>query len=369
MVTTLQTLLFPMDRSPLTNLYELIRNLGIIKHKKRQEFLCELLVGIIKSRSVLFSEIADKMEKSIQLSSIERRIQDFFLQVSFDYSQLMVFFLSFVHHYQLRLSIDRTEWDFGKTQINILCVVVSIGKMAVPLHFELLDNKSGNSNSTDRIALFKKLIDQVGLHRIDLVIMDREFIGHKWLRWLKKQGIAFCVRVPKHHKITLVDGSRWTAEELLCNRKSRYLEQVVVDLAVVNLALSYDKKGELLYLIGTLPTRELAGIYRKRWSIEVFFQALKGRGFNLEESRLRCLIKYKKLFAVVSMAYTLCWATGIEAARDAPVKCKNHGYPQYSVFRRGLNMLRTFFKKNFCPTVMRTIDLATARAGPVKTVG
>lgn len=325
-----------MDRSPLTNLYELIRTLGIIKHKKRQEFLCALLVGLIKSRSVHFSEIADKMDKSIKVSSIERRIQDFFLRVGFDYRQLMLFFLGFVHHNRLCLSIDRTEWDFGKTQINILCVVVSIGKMAVPLYFDLLDNRSGNSNASDRIDLFKGIIEQVGVERIEMLIMDREFIGHKWLRWLKRQGIAFCVRVPKHHKIMLIDGSRWTAEQFLGRRKARYLEQVVVDLVVVNLALGYDKKGELLYLIGTLPAQQLPAWYRKRWSIEVFFQALKGRGFNLEDSRLRCLIKYKKLFAVVAMAYTLCWATGIQAARTQPVKCKNHGYPQYSVFRRGL---------------------------------
>ena len=176
-----------MDRSPLTNLYELIRNLGIIKHKKRQEFLCSLLGGLIKSRSVHFSEIADKMDKAIKVSSIERRIQDFFLRVSFDYGQLMLFFLSFVHHNRLRLSIDRTEWDFGNTQINILCVVVSIGKMAVPLYFELLDNRSGNSNASDRIELFKKLVEKVGVERIEVLIMDREFIGYKWLRWLKKE--------------------------------------------------------------------------------------------------------------------------------------------------------------------------------------
>lgn len=353
-----------MDRSPLTNLYEMIRNLGIIRHKKRQEFLCALLAGLIKSRSVQFGEIADKMDKPIKVSSIERRIQDFFLRVRFDYGQLMLFFLSFVHHQQLRLSIDRTEWDFGNTQINILCVVVSIGKMAVPLYFELLDNRSGNSNFSDRIDVLKQIVRRVGVERIALLVMDREFIGHQWLRWLKKQGIDFCVRVPKHHKITLADGARYSAEELLGARQSVYMEAVVVDLVVVNLYLGYDKKGELLYLIGTLPARRLPGEYRKRWTIEVFFQALKGRGFNLENSRLRCLQKYKKLFAVVAMAYTLCWATGIEAARHAPVKRKNHGYPQYSVFRRGLNILRAFFKQNTCPNVQRTIALATARAGP-----
>ena len=34
--------------------------------------------------------------------------------------------------------MDRTEWDFGKLQINILCISVSIGKMAVPLYFEMV---------------------------------------------------------------------------------------------------------------------------------------------------------------------------------------------------------------------------------------
>ncbi len=353
-----------MDQWSLTNLYDLIRTFGIIAHKKRQEFLCLLIMGVIKSRSVQFCEIADKIDKSILVSSIERRIQDFFQRVSFDYSQLICFFLSFVHHDRLWLSIDRTEWDFGKLQINILCVVVSIGKMGVPLYFELLDNNSGNSNHKDRIKVFKEIIKKVGAERIEVVLMDREFIGHKWLRWLKKQHIDFCVRVPKHHKITFNDGRRCNAMMLLGRDKSYYARQVVVDMVVVNLALGYDKKGELLYLIGTIPARQLPASYRKRWTIEVLFQAFKGRGFNLEDSRLKSLEKYRKLFAVVAMAYTLCWAVGIEDGRSNPVRPKKHGYPQYSVFRRGLNILRQFFKSKICPQFDSVMAMANYRAAP-----
>jgi len=49
---------------------------------------------------------------------------------------------------------------------------------------------------------------------------------------------------------------------------------------------------------------------RTEWDFgktEVFFQATKSRGFNMEESCLRCLEKYKKLFSIVSIAYTICW--------------------------------------------------------------
>lgn len=145
-----------------------------------------MIQGMISSRrdagrSVIFSEIADKIDKPIQMSSIERRIQDFFAKVSLDYQQLAVFLMSFVPHPQLTLSIDRTEWDFGKTQVNVLCVVVSIGKMAVPVYFEMLDNKSGNSNAQQRIALFKSLIRVVGKQRIQMLVMDTEFIGQNGL--------------------------------------------------------------------------------------------------------------------------------------------------------------------------------------------
>ena len=65
----------------------------------------------------------------------------------------------------------------------------------------------------------------------------------------------------------------------------------------------------------------------------------------MEESSLQCIGKYRKLFALVSIAYTICWATGIEDGKVNPVRVKKHGYPQYSVFKRGLNLMRQFYKK------------------------
>ena len=350
-----------MDLNPTTKVYQMIRDLKIVAHKSRQEFLCSIFEGIIKSRSVIFSEIADKIDNPAKVASIERRIQSFFKEVSVDYHQLMLFFLSFVHHEKLTLSIDRTEWDFGKTQINVLCVVISIGKMAVPLYFEMLENNSGNSNYDDRIELFKKILKVVGKERINILIMDREFIGHKWLTWLKQAQIPFCVRVPKHHQITLNDGTKVKAEELAEIGKKVYLRDVFVDLVRVNVSISLDDKGDLLYLVGSSKPSDLGKIYRKRWTIEVFFQALKARGFNMENSCLKSIEKYRKLFALVSIAYTICWATGIEHGRTNPVKVKKHGYPQFSVFRRGLNLMRAFYKNKILEPINRAIDLALSK--------
>ncbi|WKN42350.1 IS4 family transposase [Tunicatimonas pelagia] len=336
----------------------MIRTAKIVPHKKRQGFLCDMIGGVIKSRSVVFSEIADKIDKPIKASSIERRIQDFFAKVRFDYTQLAVFLLSFLPQRPLVLSIDRTEWDFGQTQINILCVVASIGKLAVPLYFEMLDNNSGNSNARDRINLFKQLIGIVDKERIQMLVMDREFIGQRWLRWLKDEKIPFCVRVPKHHSILLTNGQRLWAETVARPGRTYYQHEAIVDGVVVNLALCYGKDSELLYLIGTTLPQTLAAWYKRRWSIEVFFQALKGRGFDLERSSLRCLLKYRKLFALVAIAYTLCWATGIEDGKINPVKPKKHGYPPYSVFRRGLNLMRQFYKQKIYEPVRLAVEAA-----------
>ena len=349
------------ERSPRELNYELIRSLGVVWHKKRQEFVDLIIGGMIKSRSVQFWEIAEGIDKAIKTESIERRIQDFFEKVSFDYQALMRYFLSFVHHDKLCLSIDRTEWDFGLTRINILCVIASIGKMGVPLYFEMLDNNSGNSHTEDRIKLFKEIVKLIGVERIEWLVMDREFIGHKWLKWLKSQQIDFCVRVPKSHKINLLGGQVLDAEGVVKSHGNLCEEDVIVDGVAINCNVSTDKNGELLYLIGTLNPASLKAIYRKRWTIEVFFQALKGRGFNMEESRLKCLKKYRKLFAVTAMAYTLCWAAGIEEAKSNPVKTKKHGYPQFSVFRRGLNLFRRYLKNQIIDSIYRVFDNALAR--------
>lgn len=199
-----------MDRNPLSKLTKATRTFKIVKHLKRQMFLTELVEALIKGRSVIFSELADKMQREAMPASTERRIQDFFQKVNFDYLALLRLLLCFVPHQKMVLSIDRTEWDHGAQQYNILCLIASIGKMGVPLYFELLDNNSGNSSSEDRINLFEQVIKVIGKERIEVVVMDREFIGQPWLSYLKKQAIDFCVRVPKHHTITFSDGHRWS---------------------------------------------------------------------------------------------------------------------------------------------------------------
>ena len=165
-----------MDLHPLAKLTQAVRKFNIIKHLKRQMFLTDLVGAMIKARSIVFSELADKIDRDALPISIERRIQDFFQKVDFDYEQLLFMLVCFIPHDQVVLSIDRTEWDRGSKQYNILCVIASVGKMGVPLYFEMLENKSGNSNSEDRIRVLQRIIDVLSADRIAYLVMDLSLI-------------------------------------------------------------------------------------------------------------------------------------------------------------------------------------------------
>ena len=351
-----------MAQSAFAKIKEIVEDLQIVKNKQRQTFLSLLLEGMIKGRTVHFSELSYHIESSAKQESVERRIERFFSEAQMNYITLGHFLLSFIHQKTYTISIDRTEWNFGKTQINILCATVQVGRTGVPIYFEMLDNNSGNSNYQDRIDLLEKIIKIVEPKNIKLLVMDREFVGHKWFHWLKENSIPFCARVPENHLIFTPSCESVSAKEIMQNRKTEArIHSVIVDQVLLNLSLSYGNDGKLLYLVGNIPAKQLKNSYKKRWSIEVFFQAIKERGFYLERSHLKDLNKYRLLFALVATAYTICWATAIHDAKEKPVKRKKHGYPQFSVFRRGLNIIRTGLKKKNLDVLYHAVNLAKAR--------
>ena len=121
-----------------------LSKIPIVRNLSRKKFIGLFVLGLIKSRNVQFCEVAQHLNNEAKLSSNEVRIQDFFREVDIDYFYLALLLLQFLSaKKKLRLCIDRTEWDFGSCQINILMVVVGCGDYQLPLYWEMLDNKTG----------------------------------------------------------------------------------------------------------------------------------------------------------------------------------------------------------------------------------
>ena len=328
--------------SEVTKLLDII---PLSKNLARKKFISSFLLGLIDSRKVQFQEVALHIESAAKLASVERNIQSFFKEVSFDYEQVCLLLMMFLSRGKVSLSIDRTEWDFGIYQCNILMMVAKNDSIGIPLYWELLDNKSGNSSSEDRIALLAKVIKILGKERIAVVVGDREFIGIAWIKYLKSNNIPFCMRVPKGHLITLTNGDCYSIEQLLKTSTERYFQDCMVDGVWCNTMLKRLANQEYLFLIGSFPARQLGGFYRRRWCIETMFQAFKKRGFDLESTHLKCSKKLSKLLVFVSLALAVCVKFGeVHHKKVQKIKIKKHGYKANSVFRVGLNLIRRGLK-------------------------
>ena len=68
-------------------------------------------------------------------------------EITFNYLSLakLLFLMYFTGDKQVSLTMDRTNWKWGKSNINILMVGVAYKGSAIPLFWEMLD-KQGNSN-------------------------------------------------------------------------------------------------------------------------------------------------------------------------------------------------------------------------------
>ena len=191
-------------------------------------------------------------------------------------------------------------------------VLVGCGDLQLPLYWEMLDNNSGNSSSGDRIELLAKCFAVLDKRRVGLVVGDREFVGHKWIKYLKDNDSHFVMRFPKHHTFTLADGQVRCVEELTLGIGASYkVGSCQVDGCWGSLWIKRLDETEYLYLMGTAELVHLGSLYRKRWCIEAFFQQIKQRGFDLESTHLRSLEKLSKLVAVVSLAYGFCISFGL----------------------------------------------------------
>ena len=113
-----------------------------------------------------------------------------------DYARAIVNLIGFKGDFDLCL--DRSNWKFGKKNINYLVLSWRISKkISIPLMFVELD-KAGNSNTQERVDLLKNFDEVFGFLRIKSLMADREFIGKKWFQMLDKSKIPYFIRVKEN---------------------------------------------------------------------------------------------------------------------------------------------------------------------------
>jgi len=246
-------------------------------------------------------------------------------------------------HTALHLSIDRTNWRWGKQDINILMLSIAYKGIAIPLMWDFLP-KRGNSNTTERIALLKRFIKQFGKERIACLLADREFVGNDWFSWLRSEGISFCIRIKSNTQTSNSLGLDVNVDALFYDLKpgeqrklhgERKLWKQKVWLSALRLT-----NGELLIVATDKEVNSPIELYGRRWEIETLFSCLKSRGFNFEDTHITKPERISKLIALLSIGF--CWAYKVGEWRNEQkaIVIKKHGRKEVSIFRYGLDFLR-----------------------------
>lgn len=323
-------------------------------NKARLTCLIRILTALFTVRTVNFTEIACAFGGNAKQSSRYRRIQRFFCDFEMDYQQIarFIYKLFSFDRGKWYLTMDRTNWQWGQKNINVLMLAIVYKGIAIPISWKMLDKK-GNSNTEERIELIRKFIGYFGKACIAGLLADREFIGKKWFAWLIKEEIPFYIRI-KNNAITTnsrglevdVDGLFYDLkvgqQRVLAGKRRLWGHDVYLTGTLRT------PSGELLIVsTNSLPERAIQN-YAKRWEIETLFGCLKGRGFNFEDTHVTEPERIKKLTALLAIAF--CWAhkTGEWLHKEVePIKIKTHGRPAKSLFRYGLDFIREAIFKVF----------------------
>lgn len=312
----------------------------------RLKCLALLISSLLRHRTVNLTILATENLSGAKNESCYRRFQNFFLRCSLCLPSVGRLILRKLPRpaQGWTLSMDRTNWKYGKRHINILTVGVVINRIAIPIVWKVLpqSTKRGNSNTTQRIKMLTKVLGLMRAEEIRVLTMDREFGGARWLRWLDDQGIGFIVRIKRN---TLVNGRAASLHGPTRKAGKRSAARMTVwglHLFFANKPITGNNRrdGHLHVVSNRFSGREALAIYRLRWGIEQLFSHLKKRGFDLEATHMTDGIKLEKLFAVVTLAflYSFAWGCHLRASRK-PTKAMQ----RKSIFRQGLESLLRLF--------------------------
>ena len=325
-------------------------------HRARLKFMARFTVALLQRTTTDLWDLAVVLKGNVKDASNHRRIQRFLAEYDLDFAmlgRLLAYLIPESPPYEV--VVDRTEWEFGETPVNVLTVGIAHDKMAFPIAWTSLPAGGGSSTGAQTDVL-ERFLQAVGPESIQVLTADREFISAGWMKRLKEESIPFAIRIRADRKVADAPdkgaiSARMYAravapgEERVLEGK-RYLfgdgGATTIPIRVVARRIG-DEEAEDPFLIlatwGADPEKASA-FYRKRWSIETMFAALKSRGFDLEATHVTEPDRIERLLALLALAFTWARLVGeLRVRREGPPPRKSHGRRQWSVFRYGLDAL------------------------------
>lgn len=315
-------------------------------NKSRLNCLSKFIFAIMLLCTVNLSQLGTVFSTSGKIDSHIKRMKRFlrWLPKVRNYQYLLAnFVLILIPYNKFVLSMDRTNWKFGKLHINLLVLGVWYEGVTIPL-FWVNIGKAGNSKTPLRITGMKKLLENIPLDRIEIFLADREFIGGEWFDFLSKSEIPFAIRIKNNHQVQIKIKKYYQIVEVKNIfsdlKKTKYIENCILFGCKLNLAGCYSSTGELVAIATNINPKKALEKYRLRWSIECFFSCLKKRGFNFEDTHITNISGIEALVFILTIATLWSIKLGVQSVKEKPREIAKHGRARQALFRIGLDKIR-----------------------------
>ena len=316
--------------------------------KARLNCFLMLVLAVIGQRTVSLVWLARHPETPARTESVYRRFQRFFALCVLPPRTIgkLILALSPRPADGWVLAMDRTNWQFGKSHINLLVVSIIVNGVGLPIAWRMLpkSTKRGNSRHFHRVAIMQEVLTILPATEIRALTMDREFVGGGWLAWLRLMEVAYVVRV-KANAIVSGHPASWWCERGRWKKHAAQLHEVFggqVHFAAKRIPNGRD--AFLAVISHGFQGEEALDLYRMRWGIESLFSHLKKRGYQFEDTHMTKGCRIEKLMGVLAVAFALCYQWGRKLEAAAGVKRKSHGHRAKSVFRQGLESLHQMLR-------------------------
>lgn len=357
----------------LKNSVDLQEQIPVITEKKLSQFLL-VCTCILAAQTTNLSMAAKRMSKVlgkiIKFDAAYARLIRFFQtgnSIGILQFVCILAIKTFCQNPNCYLLLDRTNWKYGKTHINLLVIGLLYRDVFIPLVWLDL-GRAGNSNFNQRLILLDELLDWWSLSGVPLpklyIAGDREFIGFHWFKGLQERNIDYAMRIPASFKLELWFNGKIKDRKLGLKIIQRYLgysgedsvEVVLMSELIVRLtAFDNDSsrgKAKYIFLMTNMEDiTEASKFYRKRYKIEICFKHLKKCGLRLEDLAVQGQHKTDLMFAALTLIYIMAIQKGIihfEEIQPQEMRVfydpKPYIAPAKSVFMQGFeDLLATIF--------------------------
>ena len=296
---------------------------------RRLEFLARFILALIQQQTVNLSKIARVLNIRVHPNSNQKRCARFIKDFEINLEDVAAFLIQGLPN-RFDLLLDRTEHFFGKTSVNLLTFAAAIGPTRFPLIWDDL-GKTGNSNTKQRKDILKSLLKVLDPKRIQVLIADREFIGSKWLAWLKNKRIPFTIRI-RANTIIRLGPFKDRADRIFKHLKVGDVLDFRLSCVLMGVrgyvSATRLETGELLIVFRSHQRLNGLEVYARRWgreqparccfvskTIECLFKSFRTAGFNLSCSHVTDAVRVERLLVLLTFALTWAARTGVLASQ------------------------------------------------------